>query len=1543
MPSCGQCPEGWYGRQERPYISCVSCPRGTWGNVRVARNLSAGCRNCPSGRYSNDFGLAFTSNNAIACKACPDGRWSSAVRVEKEASCISCRAGRFDSSGDDGGSNSSANCLACAAGRFSETVGAQIIDTCLACPSGFAQSSTGRAYCLPCTPGTKQPDEGTSACLPCGPSEFTPNRSMLSCLPCPIGRSTRGKLGSASCESCERGEFWSDGTCVNCNQGQYRGKDDSPSSCLLCPAGYVNDADGSSSCSVIPPGSHSVWINTSQESQRVETFQACAPGHRCLGANFSNEPCRAGYYTPSNGSVVCISCPPGTFSSSTGANECDVCQKPLYGPNIGAVSCENCSSGRFVQEHGQSLCQQCPPGRAYNASLNSCQDCEPGSYSGNVDSPCEECLPGMYSGAARSQLCLPCIPGTFTASTGETACSVCIAPLFGPNVSASRCIECPRGKHVDGKNGSPACSSCSAGTTYSETSGLCRACAPGQFNGVSGRDCRDCPAGYFAYAIEAQLCFGCLPGRYSNMTGSLDCHDCHSGRYSSEASARLCFDCEQGKFAPTNRSSTCTACIPGNYQSEEGKEACIKCPRGKNTFDLFEAVACDGCVAGQFANKTGSAVCSECIPGQNQPIPGQALCLKCVPGLHTNERAGATSCEGCSSGRYSQFYGSANCAPCAAGRSAEPGQPLCRFCPRGYFSEQEQMICNICPAGYSQKNTQQALCLAVEPGFKAANCTNVSATGAGQGCQATVQCPKGRYGDPILELRTSCRECPAGKSSIFGATRCDRCEAGYFAATPGTAPCTRCDFSKGRYQDQSEQTVCKQCKETELSPSGQTCVTRSRNEEAKPTLVSVRTKFGAENDHIMVIHWLPATSLASPSETRRLAGATGILEGFILFSSPDKNDFELNSTGQVRSWNFGPDEYSAIIETRNPLWEEVVYVQVQSIYRLDEYHVQLSGYSSRSNEWQVAKSCDYVNAYLLTASPSLETWQCRECPNSGVDCTGFVPHTQLTILPGYERISWHWDPFAQGGDCRSCDPIVKDTEMCEMTTTCIDWSPAVPDLAVRSCPKAFACLGGSLVRRRNGSSSSSLVTMQPGTMNASHGEIVTCATGFTGPLCQICDSGYGLSLGQCMPCDQTSTLIRMAILLCVLVVCVVVFIKTKHWREHIKANMTREDEKHVGYIAATLVRMIKINIDFLQVNSSATSVIKVEWPVVFQQFTALLDFINIDFVALTGATCVKGMNFNARFFAMSMLPILAFAYGARVYINGKYCSQRDKHEHQRLSDEEQLRALGESAFLQADRNGDGSIDAKELSILFKDLGYRVSTDEAMKIAWRVNGTSEQIDGKGLLKRKSSLWNMLQNSEISKSRFIELFCDPEFSRALLSTRSDEVPKKAEKSASKEAHADKKQKRRRSRRLSAAFHSKQRSVITTQGTFDLKELRKWKQHRQLLRASLNKTTVALFLVHTPVSKKVFEFFNCDYLFGRAFMRADYTLQCHSDPAWINFSPYVVAVGLGFTLGLPLMISVYLWRQRDRLQSPTMKEQIGFLYECVLVIFCCWFHAP
>ena len=52
---------------------------------------------------------------------------------------------------------------------------------------------------------------------------------------------------------------------------------------------------------------------------------------------------------------------------------------------------------------------------------------------------------------------------------------------------------------------------------------------------------------------------------------------------------------------------------------------------------------------------------------------------------------------------------------------------------------------------------------------------------------------------------------------------------------------------------------------------------------------------------------------------RLQANDGGTLEGFILHLSPDKNDFELNSTGRVKSYHFDASTTEARVETELPL------------------------------------------------------------------------------------------------------------------------------------------------------------------------------------------------------------------------------------------------------------------------------------------------------------------------------------------------------------------------------------------------------------------------------------------------------------------------------------------------------------------------------------------------------------------------------------------------------------------------------------------------
>ena len=49
----------------------------------------------------------------------------------------------------------------------------------------------------------------------------------------------------------------------------------------------------------------------------------------------------------------------------------------------------------------------------------------------------------------------------------------------------------------------------------------------------------------------------------------------------------------------------------------------------------------------------------------------------------------------------------------------------------------------------------------------------------------------------------------------------------------------------------------------------------------------------------------------------------------------------------------------------------------------------------------------------------------------------------------------------------------------------------------------------------------------------------------------------------------------------------------------------------------------------------------------------------------------------------------------------------------------------------------------------------------MNIVWKLTAQHPSNKASNPLNRSPSFWKMLKNSEISKNRFIELFCDPGF--------------------------------------------------------------------------------------------------------------------------------------------------------------------------------------
>jgi hypothetical protein len=68
----------------------------------------------------------------------------------------------------------------------------------------------------------------------------------------------------------------------------------------------------------------------------------------------------------------------------------------------------------------------------------------------------------------------------------------------------------------------------------------------------------------------------------------------------------------------------------------------------------------------------------------------------------------------------------------------------------------------------------------------------------------------------------------------------------------------------------------------------------------------------------------------------------------------------------------------------------------------------------------------------------------------------------------------------------------------------------------------------------------------------------------------------------------------------------------------------------------------------------------------------------------------------------------------------------------------------------------------------------------------------------------------------------------------------------------------------------------------------------------------------------------------MYGKYFMRSDYSIECWYHTEWLSFSPFVFAVMFTFVFGFPAIILFYIYTHRKILHSAQVKEKIGFLYD-------------
>ena len=282
-------------------------------------------------------------------------------------------------------------------------------------------------------------------------------------------------------------------------------------------------------------------------------------------------------------------------------------------------------------------------------------------------------------------------------------------------------------------------------------------------------------------------------------------------------------------------------------------------------------------------------------------------------------------------------------------------------------------------------------------------------------------------------------------------------------------------------------------------------------------------------------------------------------------------------------------------------------------------------------------------------------------------------------------------------------------------------------------------------------------------------------------------------------------------------------------------------------------------------------------------------------MTLIGAKCLGDFNYYLSFSIMICLPlgVLVLAvinyYGSLGMLKHRLATMTK--EQKLVKQKEALHAL----FELADSDHSGHVEPTELLQILKSLGWSIKLKVARTLAEKVGAN---VDESGHL----------------------ILNENQFVGAMISGRINDVLGVLNVT-----------KRSLLRKLTSMGHKATATNKTKRDKYDAMnsdQLVKWTLRSTLISNSLSGATQLLLLAHTPVSRKVFQYFHCHNIAGREFLRADYDISCTSDE-YYSFMSLVLGVLIGFTIALPVVISFYLISHRHTLYTTKTSQRIGWLY--------------
>jgi hypothetical protein len=548
----------------------------------------------------------------------------------------------------------------------------------------------------------------------------------------------------------------------------------------------------------------------------------------------------------------------------------------------------------------------------------------------------------------------------------------------------------------------------------------------------------------------------------------------------------------------------------------------------------------------------------------------------------------------------------------------------------------------------------------------------------------------------------------------------------------------------------------------------------------------------------------------------------------------------------------------------------------------------------------VAAQCADRAEFLNVKSKFPGEWRCEDCPR-GAACVGSTVWEDVVALKGWWRIPWANQQF----------------EECPFVQDCQGYDDGVAGSLGRQSSRSMP---------RDGNKNRSMIQLRNGTAGI---EIEHCLEGTGGVLCSICKPGFNRDVLRCEKCQAESFPLRVSF---VFVLIPIVGVMLSWCQRKLKKRI-----RLCKVIKHDLLRIASVMVTFAQINSSLPSVIEFQWPESWVAFVAHFNFVNIDLLDLIGTSCIGNFDFMISFVIMLLLPIciLAFAF---VEYNCTQRSARNKlakmpAEEKAMHHREALHQL----FKLADSDHSGFIDPVELSLILRQLGWKTSVAEAKDIMAQTPGVKNNESGYPALLSEVYFVKAMICGRMSEALSAKKIKRHRFSTILVKKQSI-LPRvasvrRAGKWQQRRQHR-KQQKEKDKTPVSLRWTLQSSSEVETveerHATLSTSErLVRWTVQRKHASNSFAAATQLLLLAHTPVSRKVFQYFHCNDIGGRLYLRADYSLSCYGDD-WYAFLPVVLVVMFSFTVAVPLSISMYLRFYRHELYSTRIFQKVGFLYQ-------------